>query len=30
VFHFRTAEDAQAFHERFGGEVLPVAEKLGR
>jgi hypothetical protein len=25
VFHFRTAEDAQAFHARFGGELLPVA-----
>jgi hypothetical protein len=23
VFHFRTAEDAQAFHARFGGKVLP-------
>jgi len=25
VFHFKTAEDAQIFHKRFGGELLPVA-----
>ena len=25
VFCFATAEAAQAFHERFGGEVLPVS-----
>jgi hypothetical protein len=27
VFCFVTAEAAQMFHARFGGEVLPVAEK---
>jgi hypothetical protein len=26
IFHFKTAEAAQAFAERFGGEMLPVAE----
>jgi hypothetical protein len=29
VFCFGTAEAAQAFHERFGGELLPAAEKPG-
>jgi hypothetical protein len=27
VFCFATAEAAQTFHERFGGELLPVAWK---
>jgi hypothetical protein len=31
IFHFATAEAAQAFHTRFGGELLPVVEdKPGR
>jgi hypothetical protein len=30
VFHFETAEAAQAFHERFGGELLPVVEERRR
>jgi hypothetical protein len=30
VFCFATAEDAQTFAERFGGEVLPVSEKPGK
>jgi hypothetical protein len=29
VFHFKTAEDAQAFHDRFGGELLPVEPPRG-
>jgi hypothetical protein len=30
VFCFAKPEDAQAFADRFGGEVLPVADKPGR
>jgi hypothetical protein len=30
AFHFKTAEDAQAFHERFGGELLTVVDEPRR
>ncbi len=30
VFHFSTAQAAQAFHARFGGELLPVVEGRSR
>jgi hypothetical protein len=30
IFHFRTAADAQAFHKRFGGELLSVIEQRRR
>jgi hypothetical protein len=30
VFHFKTAEAAQAFHDRFGGELLPLDEPRRR
>jgi hypothetical protein len=30
TFHFRTAADAEAFHARFGGEMLPVVEPKRR
>jgi hypothetical protein len=30
VFHFKTAEAALAFHERFGGELLPVEPQRKR
>jgi hypothetical protein len=30
VFHFASVEAAQAFHARFGGELLPVAEEAPR